>query len=149
MILADLTVEGGAVTGIDCDSHRRYVAWFGGFYFRCEAEKKATPEDIRQRLRQSLRPDALKAFEESGGLIAPPARQRTGDRLAVDGIEENTALGRRIQELTIAEIAGQGREAFVNAMVSVTSESRRALVKKQADEIWIKAADVVVTLSPG
>jgi hypothetical protein len=147
VILADLTVDGGAVTAIDCDSHRRYVASLGAYYFMCQPQTTVNPDDVRVRLERSLRSDAIKAFDDAGGVGLAPLSRWTGDRLAVEGVEENSALGRRLRTLTIEEIAGQGREAFVDAMVEATSEPRRELVAKQANEIWSKAADVVVTLS--
>ncbi|GAA3537103.1 hypothetical protein [Kribbella ginsengisoli] len=147
VILADLTVEGGAITTIDCDSHRRYVASFGSFYFSCEAEAPPREREIRTKLERSLRPEAIKAFEEAGQLTTAPVGKWTGDRLSVEGIDQNSAIGRRLKELTIAEIAAQGRAAFVDAMVSATSRPRRAKVADQADDVWTKAADVIITLS--
>lgn len=147
VILADITVEGGAITGIDCDSHRRYVASFGGYYFTCESEAPPRLDEIRVKLERSLRPEAIKIFEEVGELTTARVGKWTGDRLLVEGIDENSLLGRRLKELTIVEIASQGREAFVEAMVSVTPKSRRTQVANQADKVWTKAADVVIALS--
>ena len=34
-MLADITLQGSAVTAIDCDAHRRYVASFRDFFYAC------------------------------------------------------------------------------------------------------------------
>jgi hypothetical protein len=148
VILADLTVDGGAVTGIDCDSHRRYVASFRDFFYLCGDGQKRQRPDVREKLARVLRPEAIRAFEESAGLATPPVGQWTGDRLLVSGIARNSVLARRLKELTIGDIAATGHDAFVEAMVSALPASRRSAVARQAAEVWAQAADAILTLSP-
>jgi hypothetical protein len=148
VILADLTVEGSAIKQIECDPHRRYAASFRSYFYRCMSEPINGDHDhVRLALARSLRPQALRLFEESTGLSAPNVTLWKGNQLSVEGIEGNSALARRMKEMTIAEIARQGKEAFVQSMVAATSPARRKLVMKLAEEVWAKAADVVATIS--
>lgn len=148
VILADLTVEGSSVTGIDCDAHRRYVARFGDYYYMCEPARKPGVAGPRQALDRLLRADALRTLERAGDLGLASAARWSADRLDVADVEENSALGRRMKELSIAEVASLGQDAFVKEMVDATSEPRKELVARQAAEIWTKAAEVIVTISP-
>lgn len=148
VILADLTVEGGEVTEIDCDSHRRYVVSFGSYYYVCQSA--GTPEKVRAvmaALARSIKRDALDKFAAENPFIAPPVRSWTGDRLLVVGVAANSVLGQKLKKLTIGEIAVQGQEAFVKEMVDAVTPAQKKRVATLAADAWSKAADAVVTMS--
>lgn len=147
VILADLTIDAGTVTKIDCDRHRRYVAAFGGFFYACAVQQDvALPASVIDRLKGSIVAKALADLVDVDGLAHPPVEQWHGDLIDVPDLEATPSLAKKLKSRTIAEIAGQGQDEFVGAMTKGLSAKNRALVEPKAREAWAKAADAVLAV---
>jgi hypothetical protein len=133
VILADITVSGETIT-INCDAHRRYVASFRDFFYMCNHVRTHPPV----RLADLFSKTALKQLGDNlenvpGAVVAQPARNLS---VPVSG---NSALGKKLEALTVADVALTSRDAFVANMATGVSADQRADVAEKAGQIWEKA----------
>lgn len=132
VILADITVSGEKIT-IDCDAHRRYVASFRDYFYICHSVATARPNltDVFNKAGVKLLGDDLANIPAA--VVAQPAKN-----LAVT-VAANSALGKKIEPLTVADIALTSRDAFVANMTSGAAADQRVEVAEKAGQIWEKA----------
>jgi hypothetical protein len=132
VILADITVNGENIT-IDCDAHRRYVASFRDFYYMCarQADRGTKLADVFNRTAL----DRLRAHvaDIPAAVVSQPAKN-----LSVS-VAANSPLAKRIESLTVADVAMTSRDAFVANMTTGASATTRAGMAEKAGEIWEKA----------
>jgi hypothetical protein len=58
------------------------------------------------------------------------------------GVSAQSIVGGALESATIAEVAGEGRDAFVSRVARDAPEARRAGVERQAAEVWTRARRV-------
>jgi hypothetical protein len=76
VILADVKLSGETIADIDCYTHRRYVASFAGFYFRCTAtrsDKGFQPIEFREEA------SVARAYYMTAGAAEAPENARTAE----------------------------------------------------------------------
>ncbi|WP_153506323.1 hypothetical protein [Cumulibacter manganitolerans] len=146
VILADLTVDGSAVTDIDCDAHRRYVARFGDFYFTCG---DGLADDERKKtlgaLKKALTSDAISTLSRDGALA--DALTLPGEQLAVTDVQADSPLAAALKKKSIRDIAMLRKDDFVKLALTDVPEAEREAVEAKAAEAWAKAAEVYVALN--
>ena len=75
VVLADITLQGSAVTAIDCDAHRRYVASFRDFFYACGT---TTSPIVGLPGKLAIDPDAIRLLKPS--LLSRLTGRRPHDR---------------------------------------------------------------------
>jgi hypothetical protein len=133
VILADITVNGDAIA-IDCDAHRRYVASFRDYFYMCRHLRAQQPVRLSDLFTKAAR-DRLGAqlADLPAAVVAQPAKNLSVTVVA------NSALAKKIEPLTVADIALTPRDAFVANMATGATASQRATTAAKASEIWEKA----------
>jgi hypothetical protein len=139
VILADLTVEAGAIKEVDCDSHRRYITSFRDYYYRCSSQTLPTPQQ-RITLSPALVPigQAASWAHDVAGLALRP-----GDKPSVSGLQSfSLPPGAQLQAL---RVVGQANSTNPNLRVRVTLMRSRLLGTPQPAERIVR---VEVTSDP-
>jgi hypothetical protein len=154
VVLADVTLEGGALSKLECDPHRRYVVSFASFFFTCGAQFRPQPggggvvlpgrpgrltlDQVRASLGDLLHDEAITRVEteHNGDLVAVAALPAT----EMTGVTAESAVGRALEGRTIADVADTPQEEFVASMLEGVPASRRTAVTNQANLVWSRAA---------
>jgi hypothetical protein len=94
--------------------------------------------------------ERLRALLDQGGyndLIASHAAAPVAaERLRgtdIRGVGEHSALGEKVAERSVAEIAATSREAFVDNALEGVSDAQRTAVENQARKVWDAASEIV------
>lgn len=133
VVLADITLKGGVVSRLDCDSHRRYAASFRDFFYTCAGTARPTPAVLGL-----FRDEAAVRLEGADDLaIAVATEPATGLLLDRPWSESLTT---RLKDLTVDEVRSKPREDFV---VEHTVGLAGAAAESMADrlrDVWDKAS---------
>jgi hypothetical protein len=118
---------------IDCDAHRRYVASFRDFFYVC---RQITSEPVP--LKDLFTNPGLEHLRGQPGdvpfvLLSQPVRY-----LSV-AVPANSPMSKRLEPLTVADIALTSRDAFVANMTSGAPVASRPALAEKAGKIWEKA----------
>ena len=146
VILADVELDAAGAVTIDCASHRRYVASFGDYFFRCEAGGLSFPL-LGQFAKESTLVDTT-AYSLRVEEKAPPAATvaaKTGDGrwLTIPGTFEV-----KPEEKTLGEVlAREGDRTLVDASSGQTMTLREVYAAAGADPAT-KVTSVADALAP-
>jgi len=134
VILADITLKGGVISRLDCDSHRRYVASFRDFFYTCAATFQPNPallglfrDEAALRLEAAADPAAAVAAEAASGLRL--------DKPWTD------ALTKRVKDLTIDQVHSQPRDSFVTSLSAGLSGAVAVGMAEKLKDVWDKASE--------
>jgi hypothetical protein len=131
VVLADITM-GGDEIAIDCDAHRRYVGSFRDFYFVCPGIQRAVA------LPDLLVKPALQRIRSHAGDLAREVVRLPAKNLSVT-IPEESPLSKRLEPLTVDDVASASRDAFVAKMTTGASAATRGALAEVAGQVWEKA----------
>lgn len=127
VVLADITLKGGVVSRLDCDSHRRYAASFRDFFFTCGNEN----------LGRLFRDDAaIRLAGAANAAAAVAAEPVTGLQLDVPWTDK---LTERVHGVTIAQAHEQTREDFVAHLSSDLHGAAALSIAERLGDVWDKA----------
>lgn len=150
VVLADITLQGSAVTAIDCDAHRRYVASFRDFFYACG------PADGRgisgSPVQLAVDPDAIRLLKPAlisrlaGGALTVDA-VTDQDAVGLAGVTNQSALADKLADVSIAQVAGESRDAFVTRMSDGVAGAASTAIKESAATVWDQAAAMVGVLA--
>jgi hypothetical protein len=113
-----------------------------------ERAHRATPtapeairEDAIERLRDAIDPSALERLRSEAEVADLPAT-------SIAGVSATSALGKRLSELTIGDVAAMTRAEFIAHATRDVATRRRGDVTRQADEVWRRAQTVSGAYAP-
>jgi hypothetical protein len=75
--------------------------------------------------------------------VGAPVRAAELPATDIRGVSPRSALGRRVAEMSIADIGAVSRDAFVSQVTEGVADSQRTAVANQAGDVWDKAKQVV------
>lgn len=134
VILADVTVKGGVVSRLDCDSHRRYAASFRDFFYTCEGGVRLNPgllglfrDEVALRLGAApVLPEVVAAEPVTGLILDQPWTAK---------------LTERVQNLTIDQVRTQSREEFVAGLTADLHGAAAEPIVARLQDLWDKASN--------
>ena len=105
-----------------------------------------TPSDAglartRIRLRDTIDESALNELREDQEVASLPAT-------SIAGVSTSSALGRRLENMTVGDVGAMSREEFVDHATHDVAARRRRQAERQAEEIWRKAQDATSAYAP-
>jgi hypothetical protein len=127
VVLADMTVKGGAVSRLDCDTHRRYAASFRDFFYTCGSET------LGRLFRDEVAVRLAGAADVAAAVAAEPV---TGLNLDLQWTDK---LAERVQGVTIARALVQNREDFIANLSADLHGAAADPTIERLGELWDKA----------
>jgi len=101
----------------------------------------APTSQLRERLRQSIDPSALETIETMDDAAELPAT-------AIAGVSETSALGKRVANLSVADVGAMTLDEFVAHALEGASARRRKDIALQAEAVWKRAQNVTSAYAP-
>jgi hypothetical protein len=142
VILADITMDGSTVSAIDCDAHRRYVASFRDFFYVCGDAGRGVVRGVAgaaTELKSVLKSRVLSQLTKARDVTAATLLNRGATDLDIGTVRASSALGKKLAQLSIGDVAGQSRAQFVAAMTAGVSASDEAAAATKAGHVWDQA----------
>lgn len=146
VILADVELDAAGAVTIDCARHRRYVASFGEYFFRCETEGVGFPL-LGQLAKESALVDtteySLQVAEKAPPAATVAAKTGDGRWLTIPGTFEVQPGEKTLREV----LAREGDRTLVDATSGQTMTLREVYAAAGADPAT-KVSSVADALAP-
>jgi hypothetical protein len=95
----------------------------------------------RIRLRDTIDSSVLNELREDQEVATLPAT-------AIVGVSATSAIGRRLEGMTVGDVGAMTREEFIDHATHAVAPRRRRQAERQAEEIWRKAQDATSAYAP-
>jgi hypothetical protein len=95
----------------------------------------------RIRLRDTIDSSVLNELREDQEVATLPAT-------AIVGVSATSAIGRRLEGMTVGDVGAMTREEFIDHATHDVAPRRRRQAERQAEEIWRKAQDATSAYAP-